>query len=264
MLKKILESYKKGELSEEEAEEKIIKLFYEESDTFFLDLFREKRIGFPEVVFAEGKSNEQLISIVRKILDKKDIVIISRVTTEKQKILNKVFSNFKIRKANNVVIIKKDITPPTETLGTVGIITGGTSDVPYAEECAIILEELGVNVIRAYDVGVAGIHRPVLALRGMKKVANLLIVFAGMEGILPTLIASLTDLPIIAVPTPIGYGLGGEGEGALTTMLQSCVPGILVVNVGNTIGAAAGAIRILREIKRRGQVGKDKKNKKGN
>jgi len=248
MIKEILKSYKSGELNEEQAEKKILKLLYEEGESFLLDLERENRIGFPEVVLGEGKMLKHLIEIIEKILEKKDIVFISNITPEQETVIREKFSKLEIKKAGRLITIKKG-NPNYKISGTVGIITAGTSDIPYAEECALILEELGVNVLKSYDGGVAGIHRPFLALKHMKK-ADLLIIFAGMEGALPTLIASLTDLPIIAVPTPTGYGLGGQGVGALTTMLQTCVPGILVVNIGNSIGAAAGAIRILKAIRR--------------
>jgi len=146
-----------------------------------------------------------------------------------------------------MVIGTKGATAPD--LGVAGVITAGTSDVPYAQECALLLEELGVRVISAFDAGVAGIHRPVMSLQKMRD-ASVLIVFAGMEGALPTVLASLTDLPVIAVPTPVGYGFGGKGEAALKTMLQSCSPGVTVVNIGNSVGAAAAAIRILRAIRK--------------
>jgi len=258
-IKEILKSYKSGEFNEEQVEEKILKLIYKEGESFLLDLERENRIGFPEVVLGEGKTPEHLIDIIEKILERKEIVFVSNVTQEQETIIREKFSNFEIKKAGRLITIKKS-NPNYKISGTVGIITAGTSDVPYAEECALILEELGVNVLKSYDAGVAGIHRPFLALKRMKK-AELLIIFAGMEGVLPTLIASLTDLPIIAVPTPIGYGFGGQGTGALTTMLQTCVPGILVVNIGNSIGAAAGAVRILKAIRRNkiGEVREDKK-----
>jgi len=121
--------------------------------------------------------------------------------------------------------------------------------VPYAQECALLLEELGARVVRSFDAGVAGIHRPVMSLQKMQS-ASVLVVFAGMEGALPTVLASLTDLPVVAVPTPVGYGLGGRGEAALGTMLQSCSPGVTVVNIGNSVGAAAAAVRILRAVGR--------------
>ena len=258
MFKDILRSYKEGEFGEEEAGEKILKLFYEGKGEFLLDLEREKRIGFPEIIFGEGKTPEQLLNIAEKVLEKGEKIFISNVDCEKENALRGAFSRFEIEKAGRLVVIKKG-RHTYEPSGTVGIITAGTSDIPYAEECVLILEEFGAKVTKSYDSGVSGVHRPFLSLKRMKG-AELLIVFAGMEGVLPTLVASLTDLLIIAVPTSIGYGFGGGGEGALTTMLQTCAPGILVVNIGNTIGAAAGAIRILRAIER-GRFGGNRKSK---
>lgn len=156
-----------------------------------------------------------------------------------------------IKEAGRLVVLKRENTTLEKLNGKVGVITAGTSDVPFAEETSLILEELGVNVQKVYDAGVAGIHRSFYALSKTED-SDLLIVFAGMEGILPSLIASLTDLPVIAVPTPVGYGFGGEGLGALSTMLQTCVPGLVVVNIGNTVGAAAAAVRILRRIRKDG------------
>ncbi len=259
MFKEILELYKRGELSGQDAEEKILRLFYEEGEDFLLDLHRGKRIGFPEVIFAQGKTIEHLLGITEKILKKKGIVFISNIDSEKGNKLREAFPGLKIEKAGRVIVIKKR-DHIHEGLGTVGIITAGTSDIPYAKECSLILKELGAEVINSYDSGASGIHRPHLSLKKVRD-SDVLIVFAGMEGVLPTLIASMTDLPVIAVPTPIGYGFGGEGKGALTTMLQTCVPGILVVNIGNTVGAAAGAIRVLRAIGR-GRGGEAKQDKK--
>jgi NCAIR mutase (PurE)-related protein len=249
ILKGFLEAYKTGKISETEAEEKILRLFYEEGEFFLLDIHREKRIGFPEIIFAEGKETGHLLAIIEKVLTKKDVVFVSQIDTEKEKKIRKNFPKNTIEKAGKLLVIKKKKSNSREALGTVGIITAGTSDIPYAEECSLILTELGVKVITSYDSGAAGMHRPHLSLKQVKD-SQVLIIFAGMEGVLPTLIASLTDHPVIAVPTPIGYGYGGAGEGALTTMLQTCVPGVMVVNIGNTIGAAAGAIRILRAIRK--------------
>ena len=244
MLEEILNSYRKGDLTEEEAEEKILKTFYSEGESFLLDLHREKRLGFPEVVYGEGKKLDELLEIVNKYLKEKDITFISDLNQEKISKLEKEFSNYIIRRKGKLMVIKKESYSPKD-LGTVGIITGGTSDIPYAKEGSLLLEELGVKTITSHDSGVSGIHRSLLSVKKMKD-ADIIMVFAGMEGVLPTLIGSITEKPIIAVPTPIGYGHGGKGEGALTTMLQSCVPGILVVNIGNVIGATAGAIRILK------------------
>ncbi|MEA3222527.1 MAG: nickel pincer cofactor biosynthesis protein LarB [Thermodesulfobacteriota bacterium] len=263
MLKETLELYKRGRLSGQEAEERILRLFYEEGEDFLLDLHRGNRIGFPEVIFAQGKTIEHLLVITEKVLEKNDIVFISNIDHEGGNKLEEAFSGLKVEKAGRVIVIKKR-DHMQEGLGTVGVITAGTSDIPYAKECSLILKELGAEVINSYDTGASGVHRPHLSLKKVKD-SDVLIVFAGMEGVLPTLIASMTDLPVIAVPTPIGYGFGGEGKGALTTMLQTCVPGVLVVNIGNTVGAAAGAVRVLRAIERGmgGEAKQDKKSDQG-
>ncbi len=247
MIKDILESYRNEEISDEEAEEEILNLFYEEGENFLLDLHREKRVGFPEIIYGEPKETEDLLDIVKETLKQKNKAFISSVDKNQEKNLKEKFNKYLIRKKGDLLVIKKKDTE-IETIGKVGVITGGTSDVPFAEECSLLLEELGVEVIKSHDSGVSGIHRAFISLKKMEQ-ADVIIVFAGMEGVLPPIIGSMTEKPVIAVPTPVGYGHGGEGEGALTTMLQSCVPGILVVNIGNTIGAAAGAIRILNSIK---------------
>ncbi|AJG41659.1 phosphoribosylaminoimidazole carboxylase [Thermotoga sp. RQ7] len=246
MFESILNALLKGEIALEEAEKKILETFYERTDELMLDLERERRQGFPEVVFASGKTTKHIILAVEKFLEKKGIAFVSHLDEEKKKVVKDRFREYEIKEAGRLLVVKKGNFP--ERLdGTVGVITAGTSDVPFAEETSLILEELGVTVRKVYDAGVAGIHRSFYALKQVKD-ADLIMVFAGMEGILPSLVASLTDLPVIAVPTPIGYGHGGEGTGALTTMLQTCVPGLLVVNIGNTVGAAAAAVRILRRI----------------
>ncbi|MDD5712030.1 MAG: nickel pincer cofactor biosynthesis protein LarB, partial [Smithellaceae bacterium] len=238
-LDELLTAYKQGKIDLKEVQELVVRLFYEEGEFFLLDLHREKRIGFPEVVYAEGKDVDHLLAIVEKVLEKKDIVFVSRITSEKEEALRQHFPSLQFVKKGRLLVIKKGTAKP-KYIGAAGIITAGTSDIPFAEECGLILEELGVKVSSSYDSGASGMHRPHLSLKQVKD-SQVLIIFAGMEGVLPTLIASLSDLPVIAVPTPVGYGYGGEGIGALTTMLQTCVPGVLVVNIGNTIGAAAAA-----------------------
>ena len=248
MFDKVLQAYKLGEVDEEEAVARILELFYKGQENFLLDMERERRLGFPEVVYAEGKSTGDLLDIVSRMLESNGRAFIASLSPEGEQKLQETFHSHPIKTGGRVTVIGCDESA-RERLGTAGIITAGTSDVPFAEECALLLDELGVNVVRSYDSGVAGIHRPFMSLRHMKQ-ASVLIVFAGMEGALPTVLASLTDLPVIAVPTPIGYGFGGQGEAALMTMLQSCSPGVTVVNIGNSVGAAAAAVRILRAIRK--------------
>lgn len=248
-MKEILSDFRRGVLTDAEAETRIMTLLYERGEEFLLDLHREKRIGFPEVVYAAGKSSTQLIEIVAAMLAAKGTAFVSGLDEEREAALRNRFPAPILRRAGRIMVIRTGAeTPPP--LGTAGLVTAGTSDIAYARECGLLLSELGVAVIEAFDAGAAGMHRPEISLRAVKD-ADVLIVFAGMEGVLPPLIASLTAQPVIAVPTPIGYGHGGGGEGALSTMLQTCVPGVLVVNIGNTVGAAAGAVRILRSLRKR-------------
>lgn len=248
MIKNLLDAYKRGELTQEEAEEKILKILYEQGDDFLLDLHRQKRTGFPEVIFAQGKTMEQVVDIVGNFLDKHSRAFVSLADGEMEKTLSEKFPDARMDRGGNLLILKRG-SAAREQLGTVGIITAGTADTPYAKECALLLEEIGATVIRAFDFGASGMHRPFLSIKQTSD-ADVLVIFAGMDGILPTMTASLTDKPIIAVPTPIGYGHGGNGETALKTMLQSCVPGLLVLNIGNSVGAAAAAVRMLRAIQR--------------
>jgi hypothetical protein len=249
-MQEILSAVRRGVLTEAEAETRIMALLYEQGEDFLLDLHREKRIGFPEVVYAAGKSVPQVLAIAAAILEEKGAVFVSGLDDEREAALRGRFPDRILRQAGRVLVIRADAAAPAP-LGTVGLVTAGTSDIPYARECGLILSELGVEVVEAFDAGAAGMHRPELGLRTVRN-ADVLIVFAGMEGVLPPLIASLTPQPVIAVPTPIGYGHGGLGEGALCTMLQTCVPGVLVVNIGNAVGAAAGAVRILKAMRKGG------------
>jgi NCAIR mutase (PurE)-related protein len=247
-MKDLLDAYKRGELTLDEAQERLMRMLYEEGEDFLLDLHRSYRIGFPEVVFSEGKSTEQVVSITRSLFEKNGHVFVSIIDEEKEKLIRAQFQRAEVNRAGRLLLIKRHGRLIQKMQGCTGIITAGTADVTFAQECALIIEEMGYDVIKAFDVGASGMHRPLLGLKKAKN-ADLLVVFAGMDGVLPTLMASLTDLPIIAVPTPVGYGYGGGGEAALSTMLQCCVPGVMVMNIGNSVGAAAAAIRILKAIK---------------
>lgn len=248
MIRELLQKVQDGGLGIEEAQERILRMLYEQGEDFLLDLHRHRRTGFPEVVYARGKSTDQVIRIVRSFLENGGRAFISLVDDEMHRELEKAFPGARMSRAGSLVALASS-EAPRENLGTAGVITAGTADTPLAGECALLLEELGAQVIRAFDFGVSGIHRPFLGIRQTLQ-ADVLVVFAGMDGILPTMVASLTDRPVIAVPTPIGYGYGGAGETALRAMLQSCVPGLVVLNIGNSVGAAAAAVRILKAIGR--------------
>jgi pyridinium-3,5-biscarboxylic acid mononucleotide synthase len=248
-MKDLLEKVKEGTIGIDEAQEMLVRTLYEHGADFLLDIHRHNRTGFPEVVFARGKSIDQIREIVKNFLEKNGKAFISLADDRTIEVLKETFPQARTARAGNLAVFAMG-EQPAHDLGVVGVITAGTADTPFAKECALLLEEIGAQVIRAFDFGVSGLHRPFLGVRKMGD-ADVLVVFAGMDGILPTMIASLTDRPVIAVPTPIGYGLGGEGDTALRTMLQSCIPGLVVLNIGNSVGAAAAAMRVLRAVRRR-------------
>ncbi|MEM7819167.1 MAG: nickel pincer cofactor biosynthesis protein LarB [Candidatus Aenigmatarchaeota archaeon] len=248
MLKEILEKLKKGKISVEEAE-KLLRVFAIEEigNVAKIDINREIRKGIPEVILAEGKKPEDLREIVLRTLKERGRVIISRATKEhidfiKGSIPSNTF--FQADSRAGIIVIKKKNFEVEKTGGKVGILTAGTSDIPVAEEAKIVAEEMGCEVITAYDVGVAGIHRLFPHLKKMiEKDVDVIIVVAGREGALPSVVAGLVDVPVIGVPASSGYGLGKEGVSALLAMLQSCSLGIAVVNIDN--GVAAGGIAAL-------------------
>jgi pyridinium-3,5-biscarboxylic acid mononucleotide synthase len=246
-MKEILDQYRSGLIDDAQAKEMIMRIFYERGEEFMLDMHRQERLGFPEVVLAEGKSTEQVLDIVERMLKRSSPILISNILETQTSPIEAKFASSMVQKAGRMMAVGP--MPAGEKLGTVGVITAGTSDIPFARECILIMEATGAKTIAFFDAGVAGIHRPFLSLNDVKD-AEVLIILAGMEGALPTLIASVTDRPVIAVPTPVGYGIGGGGIGAMISMLQTCAPGVVTVNIGNTIGASAAAIRILRTIRR--------------
>lgn len=205
-----------------------------------------ERCGIPEVVFGEGKSAEELTSIADEFLKDCGRAIITRISSEKA---DKVISS--INKKNSTVVYNSEGSVLTvkkkgfvvKPVGSIGLLTAGTSDIRVAEEAAAVAEELGCAVLREYDVGIAGLHRVFSALENLKQV-SLFIVVAGMEGALPSVVAGLVHAPVIAVPTSVGYGIGKEGKAALHTMLNSCTP-VAVLNIDNGYGAAVLAYKIL-------------------
>jgi pyridinium-3,5-biscarboxylic acid mononucleotide synthase len=217
------------------------------------DVHREQRKGVPEVIFGETKDIDQIISMTRTLLDTTGRTIISRVPTEAIEVLREVFSSFHVRvygTARAVVISKPDYILH-RTGGQVGVISAGTSDIPVAQEAALIAEEMGCEVTCIYDVGVAGLHRLLGPLRNLlSKEVDAIIVAAGMDGALPSVVAGLVPVPVIGLPTSIGYGMGGKGVAALLSMLQTCAPGLSVVNIDNGVGAGITAAMIANRVAR--------------
>ncbi len=213
-----------------------------------LDLLRAARTGVPEIVLAERKSPAQTVAIVQRLLGELGRVLISRVPPETLALLEQTFAEDVVwaRYAEGRTLALHS--PGVEVApngGQVGVLTAGTSDIPVAEEALALCREMGCVVHSAHDVGVAGLHRLFEPLRAMLAApVDVIIVAAGMDGALPSVVAGLVDVPVIGLPTSVGYGLGGGGLGALTSMLQSCAPGLAVVNIDNGIGAGAMAGRI--------------------
>jgi NCAIR mutase (PurE)-related protein len=207
------------------------------------DFNRHERKGVPEVILAEHKNAEQVLEIAHRFLETEGQAILSRVPPEIEACLRAEFAAFEVEwhPVPRAMVLRRPGTAPPDSGGRVGILTAGTSDVPIAEEAALLCREMGCEVHTAYDVGVAGLHRlfePLECLLNQAQV-DVIIVAAGMDGALPSVVSGLVDVPVIGLPTSVGYGLGGQGMAALLTMLQTCSPGMAVVNIDNGIGAAA-------------------------
>lgn len=217
------------------------------------DSQRERRKGAPEVIFGETKDIAQIVTMARDILKETGRAIISRVQPEAVAALREAFKTFNVRVRENaraVVIYQPDYVRRS-TGGHVGVISAGTSDIPVAEEAALIAEEMGCEVTCIYDVGVAGLHRLFEPLRDLlSKEVDAIIVAAGMDGALPSVVAGLVPVPVIGLPTSIGYGMGGKGIAALLSMLQTCAPGLSVVNIDNGVGAGITAAMIANGVAR--------------
>ena len=218
-----------------------------------MDILRKMRTGIVEVIFAENKTPKMIIEIIRTFLKTKKFTIVSRFTEEQKSIIYNEFNDNKdlsveVNELAKTIVVKFKNFEFEKTGGKIGVITAGSSDIPVAEEAKIIAQSMGCEVISSYDLGIAGIHRIFNPLSEMiKNGVQVIIVCAGMEGTLPGVVAALVDIPVIGVPVSSGYGLGEKGLGALTTMLQSCSPGLLVVNIDNGFGAGASAALIANQ-----------------
>lgn len=257
-LKEILQQVANGLLKPETALNKLQNLGFESVEEFAkIDHHRHSRNGFPEVIWGEGKTPEQISKIMQAMLArnqqlKQNLPIMA--TRIKQDIFTQLKATIPdltyYSMANIAAIAPKTSTP--QHPGLINIITAGTSDIPVAEEAAITAELSGFQVKRLWDVGVAGIHRLLSNLNYIQE-ADVLIVVAGMEGALPSVVGGLAQCPVIAVPTSIGYGANFHGLSALLTMLNSCASGIGVMNIDNGFGAAILAGRILKSVSKLAQ-----------
>ncbi|WP_411335533.1 nickel pincer cofactor biosynthesis protein LarB [Ruminococcus gauvreauii] len=239
---KLLEQVKNGELSIAEAEEQLKKLPYEDIGCAKIDHHRSLRSGFGEVIYSAGKTVEQMRAIYRSFYDRRENVMGTRASRDQYLALSQEFPEIEYDETARILGLY--FNRPRQT-GCVAVCTGGTSDIPVAEEAAQTAEYFGCRVNRIYDVGVAGIHRLISKLDDIRG-ANCVIAVAGMEGALPGVVAGLVERPVIAVPTSIGYGANFQGIAPLLTMLNSCAEGIATVNIDNGFGAGYLAAQMNR------------------
>lgn len=233
-LKKLLDGVKNGAISVDSALTELKRLPFEDIGYAKLDHHRNIRHGFPEVVYCQGKTTEQIKNIVAHLMEKDNNIMATRAGRDIYENILEITSDAVYYEAARIVVVKKSELSPSNKV--IAVVTAGTSDIPVAEEAAVTAETMGNRVDRIFDVGVAGIHRLFAHMEALQK-ANVLIVAAGMEGALASVVAGLVDKPVIAVPTSVGYGANFGGLSALLTMLNSCASGIGVVNIDNGFGA---------------------------
>jgi NCAIR mutase (PurE)-related protein len=243
-LTELLERVKKGNVTVSEATRRLRHLPFEDLGFAKVDHHRTLRQGFPEVILGEGKEPRQIAAIVRAMRRRRNNILITRLSVEKMSRLKRLVTGLRYYlEARAATWTGSPVVPKGR--GTVLVVCAGTSDIPVAEEAVLTAVMLGNSVERLFDVGVAGIHR-LLENRSRLDSASVLIVVAGMEGALPSVVAGLTDKPVIAVPTSIGYGASFNGVTALLGMLNSCAAGVTVVNIDNGFGAGFAASLINR------------------
>jgi hypothetical protein len=243
-IERLLEAYKNGRLSAPEAVQKLKNLSFEDIGEARVDHARTERQGFPEVVFGQGKTREQIVRIFEKLTANAPNVLVTRTDADTYGELRNVCTEAEWHESAKLVRVWRDKTE----LGTgeIAVVTAGTSDIPVAEEAALTAEVMGNQVKRIWDAGVAGIHR-ILAERELLRQSRVIIVAAGMEGALPSVVGGLVKVPVIAVPTSIGYGASFNGLAALLGMLNSCASNVSVVNIDNGFGAGFVAALINRK-----------------
>jgi pyridinium-3,5-biscarboxylic acid mononucleotide synthase len=243
-LERLLNGVRSGKVSVDRALTDLKSLPFEDLGFTRIDHHRSLRKGFPEVIWGQGKTSTQILSILKQLKKTGQNVLITRLEEAKAKSIEKAFPKSRYHPESKVLTY---LTQPVEVLGkgTILIITAGTTDIPVAEEAALTAGLMGNRVETVYDVGVAGIHR-LLAERARLEQARVLIVVAGMEGALPSVVGGLVDRPVIAVPTSVGYGTSFGGITALLAMLNSCASGVAVVNIDNGFGAGYMASLINR------------------
>ena len=236
---------KSGRIDAEEATDHLSRLPYEDIEFARVDHHREMRLGFPEVILGQGKSADQIIKIAERILAASPNLLVSRATEEVFERLLKIAPDAHFHQEAKMITVLRDRAEQGD--GTIAVISAGTSDIPVAEEAAVTADAMGNRVTRIYDVGVAGIHR-LFGARRDYETARVIIVVAGMEGALPSVVGGLVSVPVIAVPTSTGYGASFCGLAALLGMLNSCSSNVTVVNIDNGFGAGFVASLINKRV----------------
>jgi hypothetical protein len=237
-LRKLLDDVRAGQTSPEKAVRQLKSLAIHDLDFARVDGHRSLRKGFPEVIYCEGKTPVQVVKIAKKILQHNDNLLATRAGKETYRAVKRAIPKARYHEAARAITVVRK--PLPKRTGTIAVLCAGTTDIPVAEEAVVTADIMGNRVKKYYDVGIAGIHR-LLALHEELLDANVLIVIAGMEGALPSVVGGLVDKPVIAVPTSVGYGASFGGIAALLAMLNSCASGVTVVNINNGFGAGYAA-----------------------
>ncbi len=241
-IKEVLESVSRGRLTVDQALERLKRLPFEDLSYACVDHHRSLRKGFPEVIFGEGKSVEQILGVMDAMVGQKDTVMITRLSEEKAQAIKAKYPQANhYAEARMLVLASKPVEPARK--GLIMVIAAGTSDIPVAQEAFLTARTMGHRVESLYDVGVSGIHR-LMQHEKLWTEASVFIVVAGMEGALPSVVGGLVDKPVIAVPTSVGYGASFGGITALLGMLNSCASNVSVVNIDNGFGAGYTAALI--------------------
>ncbi len=240
-LTKLLESVRSGRTTVQSALERLKHLPFEDIAYAHIDHHRHLRHGMPEVIYCEGKTVAQIAGIAKRMLKAGSDILATRASDAAYKAVKKLDRRAVFHEASRAIVVQHEKKKPTK--GIVLVLTAGTSDIPVAEEAAVTAVALGSTVQTVFDVGVAGIHR-VLSKKDILDSARVIVVVAGMDGALPSVVGGLVDKPVIAVPTSVGYGAGFQGLAPLLTMLNSCAAGVAVMNIDNGFGAGVLAHRI--------------------
>jgi NCAIR mutase (PurE)-related protein len=243
-LKELIDNIRNGTIGVDEALAKLRDLPFEDIGFAHIDHHRALRRGFPEVIYGWGKKAEEIVEIIRKMVEKEENILVTKLTDDKAKIIKEQFP--KGDYFPNSKVFTLEVRPAEKRgKGTILVISAGTADIPVAEEAAITASFMGNEVETIFDVGISGLHR-LMGKRDVLMKASVIVVVAGMEGALPSIVGGLVDKPVIAVPTSTGYGASFKGLSALLGMLNSCASGVTVVNIDNGFGAGYAASLINR------------------